>query len=394
MNVQEFFEGFYAEVRKSENWRVMSETVEGSEWHREANVAVHTEMCIEHYLKHTAVTRTARQQMLTLITLLFHDFGKPEAEETLERKDGSGTMYNRYAGHEPVSANEFLSFMCSNEALTRSFFDQGFDWADVRKIKWMIENHLPYGLKNPTKRQNFRRAFETILGDDGQCFFDQLWSDCNGRISDNHEEKRANVIAWIKEFEVQQPAPSRKMKAAGHKTMYVMVGPVGAGKTTFAQKLIAEHTNRDFTIVSEDNYRMYNYDLNLDGPSRYEYWKMDPKEKYRIAWQFAADHPKEYDLIVKEMFNKALASGHDLILDRTNQTRKSRGTWIQQAVQAGYRIETIEFYISEQVSKSRQLSRSDKQVPMGRVHHMYMGFDVPWNEIEMEAFTIIPPFQR
>ena len=80
------------------------------------------------------------------------------AEETLEAKDGSGRTYHRYAGHEQVSANEFISFLCEHEELTKKFFARGYGWDDVMKIKFMIEHHLPFGLKNPTKRQNLRNT--------------------------------------------------------------------------------------------------------------------------------------------------------------------------------------------------------------------------------------------
>ncbi len=388
MNVFEWFDDFYAEVRKTENWAVMEGTVEGSEWHREANVAVHTNMCIEHYITTTSEFRTDRQIALTLVTLLFHDFGKPEAEETLERKDGSGTTYHRYAGHEPKSANEFLSFIMSHEALTKDFFEQGFGWEDVRKIKWMIEHHLPFGLKNPTKRANLKRAMDTIMGDDAQCFYDQLWSDCNGRISDDHETKRKNVIDWIAEFKQVKAAPYKE-PAANAPVMAVLVGPVGAGKSTWMSSL-AETV--DFEIVSEDMYRIDFARENMSDDVR-EAWRMKgQKELYAEAWQFAFDSKGAYDKYAREQLLKAVASGQQLVLDRTNQTRKSRGPWIQAAKQAGYRIETMEFFISEALSHARQKTRHDKEVPGYRTHQIYMAFEVPWEGVESDGHTIIPTF--
>lgn len=388
MTALQWFDTFYAEVRKTPNWRVMSETVEGSEWHREANVAVHTDMCIEHYIRTTAGDRDPRHQVLTLVTLLFHDFGKPEAEETLERKDGSGT-YHRYAGHEPKSANEFLSFVMSHRELTLSFFEQGFGWDDIRKIKFMIEHHLPFGLKNPTKRANLKRAVNEVLGNDVQCFYDQLWSDCCGRISDDHETKRANVVAWIDEFRDQTAAPYKPPKVDAP-TMFVMVGPVGSGKTTWIRK--AREFGSQFTVVSEDDYRVEYFVANADSMTVGTWMTKDTKEQYAEAWKFCFDSSGKYDKYARDQLMKAVATGQTLILDRTNQTRKSRSPWISAAKQAGYKIETVEFYISEALSHARQKTRIDKDVPPNRTHQIYMAFEVPWDSVETDAHTIVPTF--
>jgi len=385
-NALGWFQSFFAEVRKTPNWKVMEGTVEGSEWHREANVAVHTTMCIDHYINDTAHERTPRQQILTLVTLLFHDFGKPEAEETLERKDGSGT-YHRYAGHEPKSANEFISFMMSHRDLTFDFFDQGFNWVDVRKIKWMIEHHLPYGLKNATKRENLKAAMEMTLGDDMVCFYDQLWSDCNGRISDDHATKRQNVVEWIAGFKAQKAAKTTMPHAAP--IMYVLQGPVGVGKSTWVSK---QQMLQYATVVSEDNYRMEFAKANMREDQVEAMAALSPKDAYAMAWKFCFDNSGPYDKYAKAQLNEAIAHRDTIILDRTNQTRKSRSPWIQAAKQAGYEIQSIEFYCSEALSHARQKSRDDKDVPVHRAHMIYMAMEVPWFGPEVNGFQVVPTF--
>ena len=388
--MQDWFQKFYAEVRKTKHWEVMSGTVEGSEWHREANVAVHTSMCIEHYLTY-ANQRTPRQQVMTLMTLLFHDFGKPEAEETLEAKDGSGRTYHRYAGHEPVSANEFISFMCEHKELTKSFFAQGFGWTDVRKIKFMIEHHLPFGLKNGTKRQNLRNAVAYTLGDDELCFYDQLWSDCNGRISDDHETKRNNVVDWIDEFRAI-PVQPMKVASADRKTMFVLVGTVGVGKTTWIQNLRSMNKGVEFVVISEDDYRMWFYEANLTNNDRVRWLAKSRADQYAEAWQYCFEHSTDYEKYAKEMLKKAVESGKTLIVDRTNQTRKSRGQWIAAGRGAQYAIRTVEFYIDEPTMHARQKTRGDKAVPYHRAHQIFMNIDVPQVGVEVDSFEIVPPW--
>lgn len=397
MTAQDFFQLFWAEVRKTPHWQQMERTVEGSEWHREANVAVHTTMCIEHYLMATAPVRSEREQLLTLITLLFHDFGKPEAEETVEAKDGSGRTYHRYAGHEPKSANEFYSFICEHADLREQLFAQGLSWTDLRKIKWMIEHHLPFGLKNETKRSNLKLAMELTLGKDKRCFYDQLWSDCNGRISDNHDVKRQAVVDWIAEFEKVQPS---KVKAPAETApiCYLLVGPVGVGKSTWTAGLRKLNRGRKIHVVSEDEYRMEwfgrhatNEELGADfgTPS------VDLKSRYDRAWRFCHMNPdvsmvKGYEAFVKEETRRMFATGETVVVDRTNQTRKSRGPFVAAAKAAGYHVMSVEFVCSEKVSLERQATREDKAVPPNRVHQIYMAFETPWLGYEVDDFEIVP----
>jgi predicted kinase len=384
-----FFRSFWDEVKQTPQWATMAATVEGSEWHREANVAVHTTMCIEHYIQNTAQHRTEREQLMTLMTLLFHDFGKPEAEETLEAKDGSGRTYHRYAGHEPVSANEFISFVCDHEALMKKFFARGFGWDDIRKIKFMIEHHLPFGLKNKTKRQNLRNTVEETLSWAEQCFYDQLWSDCCGRISDNHDEKKANVVQWIEEFKAM-PTTATKEPKAGAPVMYVLCGTVGAGKSTWMTRFQRLNIGEKMIVVSEDYYRLAYWQATQ--------WqagdvKMDAKTEYATAWKYCAmEDSKGYDAYAKAQLTAAVESGKTLILDRTNQTRKSRGPWITAAKSKGYRIVAVEFYISESVMHERQKTRPEKDVPYHRAHQIFMAMETPWLPIEIDEFEIVPPW--
>ena len=110
---------YIANFNTTPAWAQMMATVEASPWHREANVAVHTEMVLKEYVTNFAPHRSDDQNKIALLALLFHDTGKPAAEETLEKKDGSGT-YRRYAGHEQDSAITFTECWLSDPVL-RSF---------------------------------------------------------------------------------------------------------------------------------------------------------------------------------------------------------------------------------------------------------------------------------
>jgi predicted kinase len=363
----------------------MQNTVENSPWHREANVAVHTDMTIEKYLAKFYHNRTERQRVLTLMALLFHDFGKPEAEETLEKKDEPGVFYRRYAGHEPISGNEFLSFMCDNHELRQLFFDQGFTWKDIRIIKVMIEHHLPYGLKNEQKRQKLKQMIEATLEGDETCFYDMLRADCHGRISDDHDAKKQAVEEWIENFQwvfykertIPKDAPE----------LIVMVGISGAGKSTLIKTM-----DPDWVVFSEDKLRMDYAFKEMPYSDYVEMEIMTEAEKYQHCWNFChLNKESKFDQFSAAAFGKALESGKTVVLDRMNQGRKARGKFIEAAKAKGYKIRSIELYVSEATAKARQKTRADKKLSDYRVHQIAMQLETPWLGAEVDKFSIYIP---
>ena len=76
------FEKFFEQFRTTPIWQRMEQTVEDSPWHREANVAVHTEMVLQEFDKIAKDFNFSNEALLIgKIALLFHDTGKPHAEE-------------------------------------------------------------------------------------------------------------------------------------------------------------------------------------------------------------------------------------------------------------------------------------------------------------------------
>lgn len=388
MSVEQTYSKVFEAASQTKVWQEMVNTREDSQWHREPNVATHTlmvvaaakELCDERGV-------SDRIKLMTLIAALFHDFGKPEAEEVLERKDGSG-VYRRYAGHEPKSANEFISAIMSpafEEARTAMFLE-GLTYHDLRRIKFMIEHHLPYGLKNQQKVAALRRGVIETLGEVEEAFYLLLEADCRGRISDDHETKIQTVLDWIQWFKAQEPA--KKVESHGpEKTMYLLVGPSGVGKSTSAaalQELIRSMTPAQYSkVVSPDETR-----LRLFRESSQV--QLSPKDEYRQAYLHTCEHQKEFDQALREELHDALSEGCDVIVDGAYQTRKAWRQFIQKGREFGYRIETIEFFATEALVKARQKTRPDKDVPEHRVHDMYMRYEVLMEGVDIDSVTIIP----
>lgn len=390
-NMDFFKVHFWADVMKLPQWGAMRSTVENSPWHREANTSVHTAMTIHEYTRKIntgAWKRTEREQLITLLALLFHDFGKPEAEEVVQKTDGSGDVYRRYAGHEAVSANEFMNVMCDNPDLVKSLFGRGFTWDDIRIVKFMIENHLPYGMTNAQKRSDLATAISCTLKDDVQCFFDMLRCDAAGRISDDHPEKLQNVENWINEFILVPVKQLQEPHVAP--TMMVLVGPSGAGKSTFTKKFLEE--NPEFELVSEDEYRLEYAELNMNHVDLSERISMSESQWYDAAWHFChMVDEKGYNAFVKKKYDGVLARRANFILDRTNRSKKQRLKWSREPIQKGYRVITVEFFISENMLNARQKTRGDKFLSAKQVHEQAFSMSVPWVGVEAHEFQIIHP---
>lgn len=191
------FEAFYKHFRQSQMWRDMVNTRENSPWHREENVGRHTEMLIEWYNSNLSDSRSDSMRNLTLVACLFHDVGKPPAQQVKFSEDKG--EYRSYAGHEAYSARMWVDYAMRNyEFITTTF---RFTMNDIMNVAMMIEYHLPFGLKDKIKRKNLKQAFIYRMGERGhQAWLDFIMSDQHGRIPDDPVPKLQEVDRWMKEW--------------------------------------------------------------------------------------------------------------------------------------------------------------------------------------------------
>lgn len=192
-----FFTTFFGYFKTTPAWAAMRATTEGTGWHREANVAVHTQMTIDHYVKAFAPLRTERQQNLSLLALLFHDISKPAAQIQTEK---DGVIRNQYIGHELMAARTMAELFVDDVNMWTMASDAGMTGNDLAAICFVIEKHLPFGLKKKAKVETLKNNLNSLLGEDIEVFYDVLYSDAVGRISDNHQEKLDAVHTWVTEF--------------------------------------------------------------------------------------------------------------------------------------------------------------------------------------------------
>lgn len=191
------FIALHTAFKQTPEWAAMVRTVEDSPWHREANVAVHTQMLLDYYMANFYNHRSEKQRMLSMVGCLFHDVGKPPSE--VQKFSEERGNYRAYHGHEQVSARMWVNYALSNRQLITDM--TSFSLADISNVALMLEHHVPFALKDKQKRQALKTAFITRMGEDGhQAWLDLLNSDQHGRISDDQDKKLADVARWMEEW--------------------------------------------------------------------------------------------------------------------------------------------------------------------------------------------------
>ena len=188
------FADFHDQFKKTTMWIDMKNTRENSPWHRESNVAVHTQMLIDWYMNNLATNRSETQRMITLVSCLFHDVGKPPSE-IIKHSEERGE-YRAYHGHEQVSARMWVDYALSNLDMIKDKLR--FNEFDIANIAMMLEHHVPFQLKDSKKRKALKYGIINRMGEAGhQAWLDLLMSDQHGRISDDQAEKLASVEQWM-----------------------------------------------------------------------------------------------------------------------------------------------------------------------------------------------------
>ena len=198
MDAVQRFEEFRAKFLKTDLWRAMVNEREGTAWHREANVGVHTDMLLDWYRDNLMQHRSDTQRMWTMVACLFHDVAKPMSRIVKPGPDGQPK--NGYHGHEPKSGRVWAVYAVENHADVSEILR--FDMSDVEFVKHMIDHHVPFEMKKPGKRIALKRSFYDRNGDHGhRAWLDLLLSDQHGRHSDDKAAKLKKVDEWMAEWD-------------------------------------------------------------------------------------------------------------------------------------------------------------------------------------------------
>lgn len=367
-------------------WQQMIDTVEDSPWHREANVAVHTEMVVDQAVQFAQhYDLSSKSTVRLLLATFFHDFGKPEAEEICTKEDG--TIYRRYSGHEQISARLF-------EQIFVTYYNELFDgWVtpeDAHCVTFLIEHHLPYKVSDKQKRIAYCWAMQEMFADGPKVLYAMLQADTWGRISDDQDAKKQAVLDWIKDFDDLYNAEVKDFYHGYNVQKYVglvfLVGPSGAGKSTVAKRLV----DQGFKYYSWDDLRIEFYKDYVDSvnaeramdPDEVEFMELptDEKELYHRAFEHWSkkENQAEFNTLQQKRFQDLIKNGECVVVDNTNLTRKRRRAMLEMARQQKYRTKAIYFQTSLDMLFRRANSRLDKRLPLEVVQHQFNSVQVPF----------------
>lgn len=366
---------FVEHFKKSDLWKAMAACKEDSPWHREESVAVHTEMvCAEFDKIQARMTMTDMTYIITYLSLLFHDTGKPPCK-VVKFKPERG-YYNAFHGHEPYSARLFEDYYVKNQRLFAGWLSP----EDAYKVMWMIENHLPYDYMGNDKKMDYlRTAMDGNLGEHWQGFGWHLLSDTYGRISDDAAEKRAKTESFVEMMNSANVNEAR-LTESDAPTMLYLIGASGSGKSTYVKQKVAE----GYAHFSYDDIRIELAKKNgaIKNPK-------DSKDEYRQAFAYCDKHRSEFGHYADVQFIKLVKDYRSVVVDNTNTSRKTRAKFREAVKNRGYKIEAAMFPIDKETLLARQHSRADKTVPDDAVIRQYMGVQIPWVGVEVDKLHIL-----
>jgi len=344
-----FIQWYFNEFHEDKLYTDMAAVSEDSPWHRERNVAIHTDMVVAQYLSSTPPTWT-KPDLFGALTCVFHDVGKPVSRQE-KYKPERGTYYG-YSGHELASARLWEDYVVRNWSHMVEVF--GLIPPDIYYVGWLVENHRPWGITKLQKLDMLARTVKSIATPD--TFAAVLYADNWGRIGDNHEENQAKSAEWITSFlrrcEDLSPADVPN-------ELPVMIMPIaasGSGKSTLQQ-------------TNAFPFDMEHYSLDLLRTKWYG-------DDYNVAFKRSCEDKKFISNAQREFIN-LLKDGKNIFVDNTNTSAKRRKFYINEARRRGYRVVAVLLPVDLQTIISRQQTRHDKEVPAEAVRRQYMNLSYP-----------------
>jgi predicted kinase len=363
---KEHFLKLYNQFKESALWKTMEETTEGSPWHRESSVAVHTNMVVNEYLRLTnrLWENNPRSYFLGALACMFHDVGKPIKEE-VKQSDARGE-YRSYAAHELASAREFEQYAL----LHRTYLELSL--LDIFAVGWMIQSHLPYKTTKPKKVAGLIHTAR-YLGIE-EAFYNLLMADQLGRNADNAQENQQKVVDWIQTARLI-PNDDRVEKLLDNPktpTLRLLIGPSSAGKSTLTKEFQREAQqtfNTEYSIFSWDQ-------LRLDWYTNDEIQYKDVEDRYSIAFHESC-MDSTFASKCQAEFMKLLKGGGSIIVDNTNLSAKRRRFFVEEAMKRGYGVVMDVCMIERSELVRRAEGRDDRAIPTSVIINMHNSMTYP-----------------
>lgn len=350
----------YEALRTFPMFLKMERTVEGSPWHREANVLVHTDMVVNEYVK--AADRDCeildrpwdRDDYLGAMSCAFHDTGKPDSE--IEKWSEARGKYRAYHGHELLSARIFETYATQRYPM--------FTAVEITMVSWMIEHHMPWSLEDKGKLDNMALTAKAYNLD---VFLRALLADQFGRIADDQKTKNQKAVEWTTMFRERATKVTDTTFDHRKPTLIMPIAPSGAGKSTYLNRI-----KLDTVLATGKEIEVFSLDA-----LRHEFYDADD---YATAFQGSIDD-KSFEARANARFHadikRCKETGTDLYVDNTNLSAKRRRWYLDIAKRHGFNTEAVLMPVDLDTIIKRQKTRGDKTVPVEAVKRQFYSLQAP-----------------
>lgn len=366
-----FITWYFNEFSFDPLFKEMLSIKEGSPWHREENIGIHTNMVVGQYLTR-AGTAWLNNEHLGAIACAFHDVGKPPSMITKYKEERG--EYRAFHGHEQVSARLWEDYAARNWHHLVELF--ALRPVDIYKIGWMIEHHVPWATTDTAKLDRLARTASEL--DIIYTFVDVLKADTTGRIAEDMDIQNVKADTWGDEF-IKRAHNSQcmidKIQMENHSgpVLHMPIGPSGCGKST------VRHS--DFDLLGAHHY---SWDKLI-----VEWYDSD----YDTAWKMAFVEDPKFKQKAFAEFVRVIKTNVDIFVDNTNLSPKRRAGFIAEARRRGYKIVGHLFPIALQTVLDRQHTREGRSTPDVVVTTQYNALSLPqygeFDEINIHSGNLI-----
>lgn len=311
---------------------------EPNPFHMEGGVWTHTMMVLKEAENASDVMKLAA---------LCHDIGKAYVSEDKHEK-----KRRRFTNHEAVSTFHAKEVLESYD-LTKE---------EKHRILFIVANHgsfYNFFEEGRIPEKNYTKFTERFTYEQFLDLSEFYRYDHNGRFHVG-ESDRCNDDVY-KDFKkilniMRSEHVAFKSQTNTEKTITVLVGPPRAGKSTWVENNVNEAL-----VISRDDLVM----KHGEGKTYSECWSSISQEKH-----------KELDKEIQSMFQNAVKTGHDIVIDMTNMSKKSRRKWL--ANTKDYHKKSVVFIESPSCLISR--NTPEKHIPLKVTDMMMRNFVWPQHD--------------
>jgi predicted kinase len=329
-------------------------------YHIEGSIWTHTLMVYNYYINNYRIDSEI------LLACLLHDIGKPKSMT----KDEENKRV-RFFNHENIST--ILAIDILNE------FEKDFFKINKQNILKLINWHSDFHYIGKIENDKFiiskkrQTSISKKYGTDKKLYYKMLVlniCDNFGRISKRNIKHDKLKFEFLKNFEIDLPNIDNWTTSEVPPIATILVGLPGSGKSTSI-------INTNSVIISFDNLITESYS-NLN---------------YSDAFKKALEEDKLKDLET-EMFRRledAVKKNNDIIIDRTNLTKKSRNK-ILSKIPKKYFINTKVFMVGLNELNKRLKKREieeGKSIPDDVLNSMIKNFTIPGFDERIDKIEFI-----